>query len=344
MQSRTSNNTETPSRGYFNILDTQQYHKFWTYTTITPGAYYTELSTHSPKVKNSMIVEIRQEVVSHRQRSRSWRYLRIMNEFRPIAEVLRRLIAAATFYGICLYLMSIMAVVSGMRYPKEVPDLPDLGFELIPVMDRQDTTIPNALLLIALIGSVVRCLFHDKGITVIRRFFVIHGLCALFRCVCMVATSYPDPNRLCSSYHPPATTYLFWRETFIHTGFLTCGDLMFSGHTLAFFLVALTWQKYFTKYEKPFVWILMLFACSSLVATRMHYTDDVLIAAYVAVTAFWFYHYAASPSVRKTIPILNWLEKEIGGDQVKIEKQDLLENAAEAPSNIGLRRSAEQIV
>jgi len=220
-----------------------------------------------------------------------------------------------------------MAVVSGMRYPKEMPDLPDLGFDVLPIMDRQETTIPNAMLLIAVIGTILRAIFHEKGVTLIRRFLVIHGSCALLRCICMVATSYPDPNRLCNSYQAPdgPTSFPFWKETVVHRGFLTCGDLMFSGHTLVYFLVALTWQKYMTKFEKPVAWILMLFSCITLVATRMHYTDDVLIAAYIAFTAFWFYNYAARPAVRKNIPLMNWLEAEFVLEDTRgIEKIDLL--------------------
>jgi len=267
---------------------------------------------------------------------RSWRYLRIMNDIRPISEVSRRLIVAVLYYGICLYLMSVMAVVSGMRYPKGMPDLPDLGFDLLPVMDRQETTVPNAMLLIALIGTVFRALFHDKGVTMIRRFLVIHGSCALLRCICMVATSYPDPNRLCNSYQAPdgPTSFPFWRETVVHSGFLTCGDLMFSGHTLVYLLIALTWQKYTTKYEKPFVWILMLFSCITLIATRMHYTDDVLIAAYIAFTAFWFYHYLAQPSIRKNIAVMNWLEAEWIFEDPKIEKIDLLRDQTQVAEHI----------
>jgi len=311
---------------------------------------YTELSnieglkvTKLPKMtEEEPNLEVEPNIISRIRNQRSWKYLRILNDVRPIQGVIRRLIASAIYYGGCLYLMSIMAVISGMRYPKHIADLPDLGFEIIPVLDTQDTTIPNAMLLVGLIGTVIRCFFHDKGITIIRRFLVIHGSCALLRCICMVATSYPDPNRLCTTYRPPATTLLFWKETVIHTGFLTCGDLMFSGHTLVYLLIALTWQKYFTIYEKPFVWIGMLFGCTSLIATRMHYTDDVLIAAYIAVTAFWFYHYAAQPSVRKNILILKWLESDLVSKEVKIERQDLLDDSP--PSNLGLHPTGEQVV
>jgi len=230
-----------------------------------------------------------------------------------------------------------MAVVSGMRYPKVKYDLPDLGFQILPVMDRQETTIPNSMLLVALIGAVLRCLFHDKGITIIRRFLFIHGTTALLRCICLVATSYPDPSRLCNGYTPPETQSLFWQQTVIHTGFLTCGDLMFSGHTLVYILIAMLWHKYFSLVEKLIMWAMMLFSCVSLVATRMHYTDDVLIAIYIAVTAFWFYHYAAQPHIRKNLYIINWLETEFVEEEVKTEKEDLLHRSESEGHGVSLQ-------
>jgi hypothetical protein len=48
--------------------------------------------------------------------------------------------------------MSVMAVVSGIRYPKDLPVLPDVGFETFPVLDAEQTRIPNALLTLALLG------------------------------------------------------------------------------------------------------------------------------------------------------------------------------------------------
>jgi len=257
------------------------------------------------------------------------RYIRILNDLTPLKPALHRLVASGIYYGICLYIMSVMAVVSGMRYPKHLPDLPDLGFELLPIMDQQQTTIPNTLLLLALVGTGVRALFHDKGATIIRRFLIIHGTTALLRCICLAGTSYPDPNRLCVNYHPPSTTALFWQETVVHRGFLTCGDLMFSGHTLVYVLIALVWHKYFTRPEKIIVWILMIFACFSLVATRMHYTDDVLIALYIAVTSFYLYHHLSEPHMRKKNSIMAWLENDYVEEAAKIEKEDLLVSSAD---------------
>jgi len=243
--------------------------------------------------------------------NRTRKYLKILNDCRPLKPTLQRLLVSFLFYGVALYTMSVMAVVGGMRYPRQISELPDLGFEILPVLDNQNTNIPNGLMTFAIVATVVRALFHDKGVTMVRRFLVIHGVTALFRCVCLAATSYPDPNKLCQSYRSPETAGAFWLETIIHHGFLTCGDLMFSGHTLIYVLCALTWHKWTSFIEKVVIWILMIGACISLVATHMHYTDDVIIAFYISVTSFYIYHYyAESPILRKKNFIIAWLEQE----------------------------------
>jgi hypothetical protein len=84
---------------------------------------------------------------------------------------------------------------------------------------------------------------------------------------------------------------------------------MFSGHALVYLLVALMWNRYCNKWERLIVWILMLAATVSLIATRMHYTDDVLVATYVIFTMYWIYHITVeTPEWRQQCVIIRWLE------------------------------------
>ena len=174
------------------------------------------------------------------------------------------------------------------------------------------------MITISLLSMAIRCLFHEKGITIIRRFMIVHGICALLRCFVIATTSYPglslvtkfsiechlDPSGLCADYQSPATTTGFWKESLVKNGLLTCGDLMFSGHTLVYVLTAMTWTKYFTRYETMIVWIIEIGSALTLIGTRMHYTDDVLISLYVAITVFHIYHiWALEPSYRYLIRI-----------------------------------------
>lgn len=210
--------------------------------------------------------------------------LLILKDCKPAKPVFHRFGATMMFYLFSLYIMSITVVVAGLRYPRESGVLPDIGFELLPASNNEQ--IPNHILLICILTTFIRLIFHRKGLTIMRRFMAIHGITALLRCITLFTTSYPDPSLVCRTYQPANTPILFLKTTVVNNLSVTCGDLMPSGHTLFFFLLALTWHKYTNFVEKCLFWVLSLAGCLSLIVTRLHYTNDVLIAMYMALTTF----------------------------------------------------------
>jgi hypothetical protein len=238
------------------------------------------------------------------------KYLLILKDCKPAKPAFRRFGAVVVFYLFSLYIMSITVVLAGMRYPRQSGELPDLGFAVLPPLHREQ--YPNNILLICLLCSIGRFLFHRKGLTIIRRFMAIHAITALLRCVTLVATSYPDPSRICHDYQPADNPTIFWKTTIVNNLSMTCGDLMPSGHTLFFIILALIWQKYCNFAEKCIFWVLSLAGCLSLIVTRLHYTNDVLIAIYVAITSFYIYHlYATDPNYRAKSMLFSWLEADL---------------------------------
>jgi len=214
------------------------------------------------------------------------------------------------FYCFCLYIMSVTVVVAGMRYPRQSVELPDLGFYILPAVNK--AKYPDHILLICLFTSLIRFIFHRKGLTIIRRFMVIHGITALLRCVTLVATSYPDPSFACADYKPADNPTLFWKTTVVNNLNYTCGDLMPSGHTLFFIIMALMWQRYCNFAEKCVFWVLSMAGCLALVVTRLHYTNDVLIAIYISITSSYIFHlYALDPNYRCKSIVMSWLEADL---------------------------------
>jgi len=249
-----------------------------------------------------------------------FKYLLILEDCKPWKPVLTRVLVVLVFYLTSLYTMSVMIVVAGIRYPKASNVLPDVGFDIIPAI--YSSTIPNSLLTIAMVATALRLAVHRKGITIMRRFMVVHGVTALMRGITMVATSYPDPSLVCIDYEPPSSSSVFWKNTLVSNLDFTCGDLMFSGHTLFYVLIGLVWQKYTYLVEKCIVWFISVLGCVSLIVTRLHYTNDVIIAAYIAATAWYIYHmYATDPVYRKKCFILSWLEEDFSCGYEKCEKQ-----------------------
>jgi len=243
------------------------------------------------------------------------KHLLILKDCKPVKPTFKRFGAVCVFYLFSLYIMSVTVVVAGMRYPRQGGELPDLGFAVLPALHREH--YPNKILMICLFCSLVRFLFHRKGITLMRRFMTIHAITALLRCVTLVATSYPDPSFVCRDYQPADNPTIFWKTTVYNNLSMTCGDLMPSGHTLFFIILALIWQRYCNFAEKCVYWVLSLAGCLSLIVTRLHYTNDVLIAIYVAITVSYIYHvFATDPNYRAKSFVFSWLEADL-----KIQKE-----------------------
>jgi len=214
-------------------------------------------------------------------------YVQVLEDCKPWKPVLIRTLLVMGFYLVCLYIMSVMNVVAGIRYPKKSEVLPDVGFDILPAV--HENSIPNTILTVSIVCTAIRLVMHQKGITILRRFMIVHGITALMRGLTMVATSYPDPSLVCHDYEPPSSTSLFWHTTLVSMK-LTCGDLMFSGHTILFVLIGLLWHKYTRMLGKCIFWFISWLGCVSLIITRLHYTNDVLVASYVAVTTWNLYH------------------------------------------------------
>ena len=77
---------------------------------------------------------------------------------------------------------------------------------------------------------------------------------------------------------------------------VTCGDMIFSGHSNTALCLALTWHTYYkwvpaqVNVIKTTVWCFALLACLLLVVTKVHYTLDVVLAVYFTVSVWSAYH------------------------------------------------------
>ena len=73
-------------------------------------------------------------------------------------------------------------------------------------------------------------------------------------------------------------------------GDITCGDMVFSGHSVLIVLCALTWHTYYERSQanvngvKVFAWAWAFAGLISIIGTRLHYSLDVLLAWYLSLT------------------------------------------------------------
>lgn len=153
--------------------------------------------------------------------------------------------------------------------------------------------------------TVLRCIFHRRGITIVRRFVFICGVLILGRCSTLVATAYPDPSNAddCKNISPEDS---FFKQS------MYCGALMYSTETVYLMLMGLTWSYYsVTPFEK-LIWLPIVTNIFLLVASRVHYLNDVLVAIYLTIIIWFIYHLITTePPMRKRLPVISWLETDI---------------------------------
>ena len=113
-------------------------------------------------------------------------------------------------------------------------------------------------------------------------------------------------------------------------GVRTCGDYMFSGHTvtltlLNFFITEYTPpDSYYVNMLHTTAWVLNLFGVFFILAAHEHYSIDVFIAFYISTRLFLYYHTLANSQnnsnaqrdrdrTRIWFPLFYFFESNVGG-------------------------------
>ncbi|KPI82994.1 hypothetical protein ABL78_7984 [Leptomonas seymouri] len=124
------------------------------------------------------------------------------------------------------------------------------------------------------------------------RFLTSYAVVMLFRAFVITATSYPATDNHCQNPVPienPLLNVILTLVT-LGSGAIHCGDLMFSGHTMIICVTfMLIWD--YSPYLHPWalrVWAGILLPASfyCILASRSHYTDDILVAAYCMIATY----------------------------------------------------------
>ncbi|XP_076296034.1 sphingomyelin synthase related [Lasioglossum baleicum] len=270
-------------------------------------------------------------------------------------EIWKAFISLAYLF-IVTWITAFVMVIVHDRVPdmKKYPPLPDIFLDNVPHipwafdMCEVTGTILFAIWLIVLI-------FHKYRFILLRRFFALSGTVFLLRCVTMLITSLsvPGAHLQCQPrsvsddwsssayvdlYNKIAMAYVIWRGAGMSIqGVRTCGDYMFSGHT-----VALTMLNFFITEYTPaqlyflhtFTWMLNMFGIFFILAAHEHYSIDVFVAFYITSRLFLYYHTLAnnqalmqrdSNRTRIWFPLFSFFESSVDG---------IVPNEYESPSLI----------
>uniref|UniRef100_A0A6I8NKG5 Sphingomyelin synthase-related protein 1 n=2 Tax=Ornithorhynchus anatinus TaxID=9258 RepID=A0A6I8NKG5_ORNAN len=228
---------------------------------------------------------------------------------------------------------SFIMVIVHERVPdmQTYPPLPDIFLDSVP-------RIPWAFAMTEVCG-VVLCyiwllvlLLHKHRSILLRRLCSLMGTVFLLRCFTMFVTSLSVPGQhlQCSGklygnvWEKLHRAFAIWSGFGMTlTGVHTCGDYMFSGHT-----VVLTMLNFFVTEYTPrswnflhtLSWVLNLFGIFFILAAHEHYSIDVFIAFYITTRLFLYYHtlantraYQQSRRARIWFPMFSFFECNVNG-------------------------------
>lgn len=183
------------------------------------------------------------------------------------------------------------------------------------------------------------CVFHKYRAVILRRLFSIFGSVFLLRCITMLITSLSVPGRHLTCTARPYGTWLerlsqafmIWQGGGMSIqGVRTCGDYMFSGHTVTltlmnFFITEYTsGNSYYVHMLHTIAWVVNLFGVFFILAAHEHYSIDVFIAFYISTRLFLYYHTLANSQnnyntnrdrdrTRIWFPLFYFFESNVGG-------------------------------
>ncbi|KAH7314523.1 hypothetical protein KP509_21G006300 [Ceratopteris richardii] len=182
------------------------------------------------------------------------------------------------------------------------PVLQDIGFRLLPELGADKAYISETLFSFMFFSFVLWTL-HPFILTSKRiytvlvwyRCLAILVVSQILRIASFMATQLPGPNYHCregskmaSLPHPKNVSEVLFLN-FPYGVVYGCGDLIFSSHMIFTLVFVLTYQKYGSKrWIKQLAWSLAVILSFLIVASRKHYSVDVVVAWYtVNLVAFF---------------------------------------------------------
>ena len=278
-----------------------------------------------------------------------------------------RFIFSLAFFLGCTYVNTLASVIAGHRTPwVQMRDLdgyltpqytlPDIGHEAWAfVLGKighsedfiNDYSIPDQLVFYLTVATFTLMSVHPLRFTILRRAVALLGTVFLIRAITVLATQLPDASPVCQAQFGDPQRGAYKRLSMLEGGrifrrawvflrnptkHVTCGDMVFSGHTSSLMICAMVFRRYckgkwmrtkivfrdFFFPEAVFtvvrwgVYCYVFFGSLLIIGTRLHYTLDVLIAQFTTYSVFTHYHtFLRYKRLRgKGMFIVRWFEAE----------------------------------
>lgn len=216
------------------------------------------------------------------------------------------LVAFVVALGLMVTIQTLVTYPNRVRSP-ENSILPDVALEWN--VKLPSPTIWHEVAVYGYIGlGVILVLLHQRRMILARRLLTCWTVLLVLRTLTIAFTSYPDPSDSCQGEDPAP---VWWKLE-------SCGDMMFSGHTTALFSIAYILLDAYPWFPTRVGASLLhtasaacvLFGALVILFTRLHYTDDVLVAGFLTSLVYATYYLGiAHPTVART-EFVRFLERD----------------------------------
>ncbi|KAK3037479.1 hypothetical protein RJ639_031973 [Escallonia herrerae] len=201
---------------------------------------------------------------------------------------------------ICQYIHGLAA--RGVHYfHRPGPTLQDVGFFLLPELGQDRAYISETVFTFVFLSFILWTfnpfIFKSKKIYTVLlwcRVLAFLVACQFLRIVTFYSTQLPGPNYHCREGSKLATlprpdTLLEVFIIFPRGMLYGCGDLIFSSHMIFSLVFVRTYQKYGTRrFIKQCAWLIVVIQSLLIIASRKHYTVDVVVAWYTVNLVVYF--------------------------------------------------------
>ena len=158
-----------------------------------------------------------------------------------------------------------IAYQNGKKNNPEEKPLNDLGHYYLPDLDKY-YIIPDIIVVLYIVGFI-----YYGNIQVFKEISLLMCIIFIFRSILIISTSIPDASGRCD-------------KNKFKIGY--CNDLMFSGHTATLTLITLYLMNIFPNKRNMLI-LGNIITYILIIASKNHYTIDVLIGIYVSTTVYY---------------------------------------------------------
>jgi hypothetical protein len=184
-------------------------------------------------------------------------------------------------------------VIAYYRRPPSPPLLPDLLHEAVDYVPAVFAV--NIMMALMIVCAVIQLLWPLRLETfiILRRVCFVYSTAMVLRDFTFVFTNLPDPSPLCQ---PKEYVKLDFSPKSLITrlvGGLTCGDMIYSGHSMAILMPTMIVQHYFKGWFVYVMWVGVILTALMIIVTRLHYSVDVILSFIIYPSLWWMYHAVA---------------------------------------------------